>query len=501
MSGAATVPARAQSGPWWIFRPAKTERDMAARPSDSLVVFAVMWGMAMMLSGASRTHILRGDMGLLLAVLNWSVIGAAALLVMNPRKTRILAILSGLMITQFVLRMPISSNNQNIAFYMNLAIFIAVCSEAIRNWRTKLDRDVPYEQLRVVARWLLAIMYFYGMFHKINTGFLDPQFSCATALYQPLTRPFGFAESLLGEYFAIAATFIIEGIAIVCLFWRRFFWVGLLVSLPFHYVIPISGYSYYMDFSSLVFALYMLSVPRDVASGLYSTGAWLVRRAPGLRAGTSAVIVLAVVWALAGAAVVGATALLFPGRGFALMWHSTWLLIWTLFGGVAMVFIIRAALLEQPYQVPAGGKAQSWWVYAIPAVLFMSGASPYLGLKTESSIAMFSNLHTEGGVSNHLLFPKPPYLFDYQSKVVKVLDTNNERLRERAQDPNFGLVEHDLALRLLGDPGMWVSYELNGQLHKRVTADTFTGHRPNWFERKVLDFKPIDWSRPKPCTH
>jgi len=56
--------------------------------------------------------------------------------------------------------------------------------------------------------------------------------------------------------------------------------------------------------------------------------------------------------------------------------------------------------------------------------LFVS-AAPYLGLKTESPIAMFSNLHTEGGISNHLLFSQPPYLFDYQSKVVKVLDTNN----------------------------------------------------------------------------
>ena len=37
------------------------------------------------------------------------------------------------------------------------------------------------EQLRLVARYLLAIMYFYGIFHKINTDFLNPQVSCAVA--------------------------------------------------------------------------------------------------------------------------------------------------------------------------------------------------------------------------------------------------------------------------------------------------------------------------------
>jgi len=89
------------------------------------------------------------------------------------------------------------------------------------------------------------------------------------------------------------------------------------VSLPFHYVIPICRYSWYMDFSSLVFALYMLSVPRDVASGLYSTGAWLVRRIPRLHAGTSAIVALAVVWGFAGTAVVAVSSLAFPDRGMA----------------------------------------------------------------------------------------------------------------------------------------------------------------------------------------
>ena len=485
----------------WIFSPSKTERDVAAQPSDGLVVFSVMWAMATMLSAASRMHVLNGEQGLLLAGLTWGVIGAAALVVMNPRKTRLLLLVSGIMLAQYVLRMPVSSNNQTIAFYMNLAITIAVLSEVWRVRGGKLERDVPYEQLRVVARALLATMYFYGIFHKINTGFLDPDFSCATALYRPLAEPFGLGDNLVGKYLAIASTFVIEGIAIVCLYWRRFFWVGLLVSLPFHYVIPISGFSWYMDFSSLVFALYMLSVPRDASSGLYSAGVWLVRRMPNLRAGTSAVVALVVAWGIAGAAVLAAATFLYPGRGLWLLWHSAWLIVWTLFGGLAMIFIIRAALLEHPYQVPSGRKLQSWWVYALPAVLFASAFSPYVGLKTESSIAMFSNLHTEGGVSNHLLFPKPPYLFDYQANVARVIDSNDRVVRRFAADPDIGLVEHDIAIRLLNNPGMWITYELNGKIYDQVTAESFTGHRPSFLETMLLDFKPVDWTRPKACTH
>jgi hypothetical protein len=495
------APARAPGLLWWIFTPEKTERDVAARPSDGLVVFSVMWAMALMLSAASRIQILRGDQGLLLAGLTWGAIGAAALVVMNPRKTRLLLLVTGLMLAQYILRLPVPSNNQTIGFFMNTAVFVALTAELWRTRGGKIDRDVPYEQLRVVARALLATMYFYGIFHKINTGFLDPEVSCATALYVPLAAPFGLGENLFGRYLAIYSTFVIEGIAIVCLYWRRFFWVGLLVSLPFHYVIPISGYSWYMDFSSLVFALYMLSVPRDVSSGLYSTGAWLVRRVPHLGAGMSAVVALALVWGLAGAAVLAAATFLYPGRALGLLWHSAWLIVWALFGGLSMLFIIRAALLEQPYQEQGPRKRQSWWVYAIPTVLFVTAFSPYVGLKTESSIAMFSNLHTEGGVSNHLLFPEPPYLFDYQTNVARVIDSNSKQLQAIAANPNLGLVEHDIAIRLVNNPGLWITYEMNGQRFEQVRAETFTGPRPNFVERKLLDFKPVDWARPKVCTH
>ena len=404
------------------------------------------------------------------------------------------------MTAQYVLRLPVASNNQTIALFMNVAVMIAIGSQVLENRNTAIDRDVPYEQLRVVARALLAVMYFYGIFHKINTGFLAPQTSCATALYQPIVGPLGLGQNVFGEYCAIAATFIVETIAIVCLYWRRFFWLGLLVSIPFHYIIPISGYSWYMDFSGLVFALYMLAVPREVSSGLYSTGVSLLRRVPKLRPGISALLAFGLVWVIA-AGFALAIDTQYPDPGHFLLWESAWLLVWCVFGGISMVLIIRAALLEQPYRVPKSHGMQSWWVYAIPAALFLACTSPYIGLKTESSIAMFSNLHTEGGVSNHLLFPKPPYLFNYEARAARILDSSEPTLRERAEGGNFGLVEHDLAIRLLRNPHMWITYEMGGKRFNRVTAATFTGHRPNWIEKKLLDFKPIDWAQPKVCSH
>jgi hypothetical protein len=459
-----------------------------------------MWAMAMLLSTASLTRELGGHSGIPLATITWGALGTAGLLVINPRKTGLLALLATLMIAHYSLRLPVIGNNQTIAVFMNIGILVALGTRGIQDRRPGGRRDAVYEQLRVIARALLAIMYFYGVFHKINADFLNPATSCASALYQPLTRPFGLENNVIGIYAAIAATFVVETIAIVCLYWKRFFWVGLLLTLPFHYVIPISGYSWYMDFSSLVFALYMLSVPREVASGLYSSGVALVRRVPKLRPGVAAGIALIAALIVAAAMVV-ALSNFFPGSGEKYLWHSVWLLVWAVFGGVTMVLITRAALVELPYQAQTSSKPQPWWVYAIPTFLFVSCLSPYVGLKTESSIAMFSNLHTEGGVSNHLLFPTPPYLFDYQARAARIIDSSEPAIREVAKGGNYGLVEHDIAVRLARDPQRWITYELNGKRYERVTNATFTGRRPNWLERKFLAFKYIDWNRPKVCTH
>ncbi len=499
------VPSHASAAPasfpfLWLFRPTKSEIDVAARPKDGLVVFSVMWGMAMMLSVSSLTRTLGGHSGIALAAITWGALVTAGLLMMNPRKTALLALLAALMITQYLLRLPVIGNNQTIAFFMNTGILVALAAQALQNKTRGGRRDSIYEQVRVIARALLAIMYFYGIFHKINLDFLNPAVSCASALYQPLTRPFGLHDSTLGMYGAIAATFIVETIAIVCLYWRRFFWVGILVTLPFHYVIPISGYSWYMDFSSLVFALYMLSVPREVASGLYSSGVALVRRLPRLRPGVSALLALGAALLMASAIVI-ALSNFFPGRGERYLWHSVWLLVWAVFGGVAMVLIVRAALLELPYRDQEMRVSQPWWVYAIPTILFVNCMSPYIGLKTESSIAMFSNLHTEGGVSNHLLFRRPPYLFNYQSRAARIIDSSEPEIREVAKGGNYGMVEHDIALRLAYDPQRWITYEIQGQRYERVTDATFSGERPTWIESKLLAFKYIDWARPKVCTH
>jgi hypothetical protein len=71
------------------------------------------------------------------------------------------------------------------------------------------------------------------------------------------------------------------------------------------------------------------------------------------------------------------------------------------------------------------------WLSLVPVIFFLNGASPYLGLKTESSIAMFSNLHTEGHQTNHLLTGQLPFAASYQNDTVRILGSNSPEFDQR----------------------------------------------------------------------
>ena len=59
-----------------------------------------------------------------------------------------------------------------------------------------------------------------------------------------------------------------------------------------------------------------------------------------------------------------------------------------------------------------------------PILVLINGSSPYLGLKTTTAFAMFSNLRTEGGKSNHFFLANYE-VFSYQTDLVRVLNAND----------------------------------------------------------------------------
>jgi hypothetical protein len=475
------------------------QRQAQARPCvvptyDGLTAFAPFWGAAAFFSIVGDPQGLIGSNGFVYALLSWAIVAGSGVLILFPRKTAVLIGVAAVTVMLYAVRLPVASNNKTITTVFDLCLLASAGALALRG---KLNRVQLYENLRIAARLLLAIMYFYGIFHKINTDFLDPTVSCAVGLYKPLAAPFGLEDNLVGRYLAIWSTFVIEGIAIVALFWRRWFAVGLTIALVFHYIIPISAYSWYMDFSSLVFALYMLSMPREASARVYEITYRAVVHP--LRNMVGRIGILAPAAATIGLALAAVLllAMAYPGRPALMLLHSMFILTWAVVGGIAMTVMVYAVMQHLPYDGPPVARA-SRWTWLIPGLFFVSCLSPYVGLKTESSINMFSNLATEGGASNHLLMPRPPYLFDYQKDVVQVVASSSPTLQKTAA-AGMSNVLFPIQEYLRRHPGQWVSYRLNGQLFERVTAADVPA--ASMLERKFLIFKQVDMRRPKVCTH
>ena len=100
--------------------------------------------------------------------------------------------------------------------------------------------------------------------------------------------------------------------------------------------------------------------------------------------------------------------------------------VWVVYAG-AMLSIFLATLRRNRIEFPSAGAlltVRTPGLLIIPALLFANGLMPYLGLKTETSFAMYSNLRTEGGYSNHWLLPASLQIWDYQRDLVKIHRTS-----------------------------------------------------------------------------
>jgi hypothetical protein len=413
------------------------------------------------------------------------LIGFALASLARPRSLGLLLGMMAARLVDYAVHAPVASNNATISAFTSVALIGASLYLAIAD--RKLERDRLYRTFAPMARDLLLIMYFYGIFHKVNSDFLNPAVSCAVAIYKPLLHPFGLQDWSLGQYAAIYLTFIVESLAIVCLLSRRWKYYGFAIGIPFHLAIGLSSYAFYMDFSLLCLSLYTLFLP----SGYFVRVNHALQRCPA----PTRALLLALPLTLFG--------LTLALGQVALAWHL-WLYhampVFALVGGAFYFSVLYF------WPVTTGAETTPAFrftnpIFALWSLLFLvNGMSPYLGFKTESSIAMFSNLRTEGGSTNHLLFARLPYLFSYQDRLVTIHSSSATALQEHI-GPNRQMVEYELHRFLAGAPDTKLQFSKDGRSFDHVDPADNQYLASNWLLREFLIFKPVDWTEPKPCTH
>jgi hypothetical protein len=139
----------------------------------------------------------------------------------------------------------------------------------------------------------------------------------------------------------------------------------------------------------------------------------------------------------------------------------------------------------------------------MPLIIMLNGTSPYLGLKTENSFAMFSNLRTEGGVSNHLIVPVEAQIFDFQKYVVEISSSTDTVLQRMASEGK-AMVLFEFQNYLNANSPDTVAYMVNGRpgifLERDVSTHAALGKNP-YILRKVLKFRSFSPGGPQECSH
>jgi hypothetical protein len=139
-----------------------------------------------------------------------------------------------------------------------------------------------------------------------------------------------------------------------------------------------------------------------------------------------------------------------------------------------------------------------------PIIVFFNGLSPYLGLKTEYSFAMFSNLRTEGGISNHFIMSSDWQIFNFQDDLVEIISSSEYELQDVADENRLMVffMFRDIVARIKPEN---VEYIRNGEhqtysISEASSTKELRSSNP-YLLRKFLDFRTIKKNEPQPCTH
>ena len=309
------------------------------------------------------------------------------------------------------------SNSQMWATQMDAALMLALAMQWFTSARKKSgfvysltaddERGIIGSCAKTI-RWQLAIFYFASGFWKVNSSFLNPDYSCASLFtVQPLEYLpddllfatdgfFGTIIPLMARTIALigpAATLVIEAVvpALHMLEPTKYpisAMAGVAFTLLFHLVIGMTPPPSNVSTYGVTTCLRLFFVMPDALTKAAETGGWKLGALMAFAGAAS----LAVVQPLHDAAI---STVQGEGIDYHLGWYSAMMILF--FWGMALEIKDHVYAVVGVVEGPVYRKAI--WIAMIYAFVL-----PMLGLQEKAGCLMFSQLRLHGG-SNHYLLP------------------------------------------------------------------------------------------------
>ncbi len=358
------------------------------------------------------------------------------------------------------LQIPNTPNHIFFEWFLNVMFAFVLLSGTFNFNQREGLHSYFFGKSLTATRWSLIFLYFFVVLHKLNYDFYDPYSSCGAVLFEEifqrsgifrvsLLRDFYYNHELFFKFFSIWLTIVAELVIPIMLIIRKWRNAGLVFGILFHLLLSLHGHNGIFSFSAMLFTIFIFFWNDTTVNFFYEKWNYHVIMIKTL-------IVISV----------GLTLAVYIMFSYTIYVLAT-LLIWYLYAVVYMVLFLQAIsgnYADTYFSI--GGKYVTGIAWIIPFLIFLNGISPYLGLKTEACFSMFSNLRTEGNISNHQFIPVSWQIFNYQKELVSIKNTNYERLKnlDLYHGKNVLMVKFEFVKILDTAPdNIFVEYEINGR--------------------------------------
>ena len=440
-------------------------------------VFWRLWGLAVLVHVLAYPHSASdgGPHGVLSMAMGWGAI--VVLVVPTTRVGRVLLLVSVLVTAWF--EAPAVGN------HWVLAAFISLAALGSRPWE---DDEGWWHRFAPTARAALLTAYSWAAFAKLNTGFLDPETSCAVVYASQSLRAIG-----LGPIRGAAAhvlPFLVLAIELavpMLLLGRRTRAVGIALAITFHVLISWDLDQHFYDFTAVLAALFTLFAGAERVSLLDD----LLHR-PAVRWPTVVRTLLAL---MAVAVLVSGVT---PSWQMRQLTVRLAFLIWVPISLLLIVWSFRQARFPG---VPLRLAPRAAAGVALVAVVALNGAAPYLGLKSGYAFNMYANMRIVPGGSNHLVVPERWAVGSAYDDFVVVTSTDDPQLLPYVSEQLL------VPARSLGDylsehPTTTVTAERQGHRVDLASEPAGSPSLISKLRRKVLPVRSVSSGDQQPCrTH
>lgn len=264
---------------------------------------------------------------------------------------------------------------------------------------------IPY-----LFRTVLATVYFYAGFHKLNTDFFNSCVSCVNGINSYILSNFiNSSINLTAKWSTLIqyATIILEMIVPFGLFWPTTRKYTAFILLFFHFYL---SFSVFADFCSL--ALFL------IIGCLHDFDAKTIH--PKVKNALKIYLLFAIL-AIASQYFMSYLYIIkYPMHFYKGLLYN-------------IGFLYFVVVYFKNYKIKKNHFQRNYTYYLIPIFILISiwTLKTYIGLGNAGNLTMFSNLVTEKSKSNHLLIDtKKTKIFDFEEDFVEIISLDNPSARE-----------------------------------------------------------------------